>query len=118
MRRKAFEVWGEKMKVAAAATYQRPPKSLKRLTEDLNRLTLDTCQICQIPGSEVIVDDDAASLVNASCEEMHSYVKWPRKWPVESRCGIPCALIRVVAHVQEEFVGSTGLIGGNEVLVS
>ena len=77
-----------------------------------------TLDMCQIPGSEVIVDDDAASLVNASCEEMHSYVKWPRKWPVESRCGIPCALIRVVAHVQEEFVGSTGLIGGNEVLVS
>ncbi len=115
--KKSVSGLGRKMKVAArAATYQRPPKRLKRLTDDLNRLTLDARQIL---GSIVIVDDDAAGLVNAFCEEMHSYVKWPRMWPVESLCGIPCAHKRAGAYLQEGICRFHRFkIGDNEVLVS
>jgi succinoglycan biosynthesis protein ExoM len=87
------------MKIAVCAATYLQPEDLTRLTEDLDKLTIDTPET---PSLEVIAaDNDTAGSVYAFSEEIHSYLEWPRKCSVEPRSGIPYARSRAVACAQK-----------------
>ena len=82
------------MKVAVCAITFRRPEGLRRLLRGLDALTFRS----DAPEVEiVIVDNDPGSSARTVCDALRSEVKWPLRYDVEPRRGIPFARNKAVA---------------------
>ncbi len=78
-------------------TYQRP-KGLTRLLDGLNQLRFTHDQ----PEIEVVVvDNDPAGTAADLCESRRTDFRWPLKYRVEPRRGIPAARNTSIAHIDD-----------------
>jgi GT2 family glycosyltransferase len=79
-------------------TYQRP-EGLKRLVDHLDNLVFEDTP----PDLEIIVvDNDPAGSARSFCEEARPNLRWPIKYFVEPRRGIPYARNRAIASAGSE----------------
>lgn len=82
------------MKVAICAITFRRPEGLRRLLRGLDALTFRG----DPPEVEiVIVDNDPGSSARTVCDALRSEVKWPLRYDVEPRRGIPFARNKAVS---------------------
>jgi succinoglycan biosynthesis protein ExoM len=94
------------MRVAVCVITCQRPEGLKRLIQGLDELSFDKCET---PDVElVVVDNDPAGSARAFCEEIRPGLRWPLKYSVEPRRGIPYARNKAVASVSEgvDFIAS------------
>lgn len=83
------------MRVAVCVITYRRPEGLNRLLNGLNGLVFEENPL---PALEIIVvDNDPTGSAQALCEGAKPNLRWPLKYGVESRRGIPYARNRAIA---------------------
>jgi glycosyltransferase involved in cell wall biosynthesis len=89
------------MRVAVCVITYRRPEGLKRLLNGLNGLVFEKNPL---PDLEVIVvDNDPTGSAKALCEVAEPNLRWPLKYRVEPRRGIPYARNRAIASAGSEM---------------
>jgi succinoglycan biosynthesis protein ExoM len=89
------------MRIAVCVITYRRPKGLRRLLNGLDGLVFDKNQH---PDLEIIVvDNDPSGSAQALCEAAKPNLRWPLKYCVESRRGIPYARNRAIASAGSDM---------------
>jgi glycosyltransferase involved in cell wall biosynthesis/GT2 family glycosyltransferase len=89
------------VRVAVCIITYRRPEGLKRLLKALNKLVFEKNPL---PDLEIIVvDNDPTGSAQALCEVAKSNLKWPLRYCVESRRGIPYARNRAIASAGSDM---------------
>jgi glycosyltransferase involved in cell wall biosynthesis len=91
----------EKMRIAVCVITYRRPEGLKRLLNSLNGLVFD-----KYPPPDlqiIVVDNDPTGSAQAFCEGAKPYLRWPLRYCVESRRGIPYARNRAIASAGSDI---------------
>jgi glycosyltransferase involved in cell wall biosynthesis/GT2 family glycosyltransferase len=91
----------QKVRVAVCIITYRRPEGLKRLLDGLDRLVFEKNPL---PDLEIIVvDNDPTGSAQALCEVAKPNLRWPLRYCVESRRGIPYARNRAIASAGSDM---------------